>query len=278
VYIKLKRYDDARKILSEFGASLKDYKAAADSPAWQKRTLGDYEVQYWDRMAKLAHAEGRRLDEMAYLRSAGLASSFQSMFMGEPRWMPKVRQIWIDLGGTEDGFQAWLHPPATGAVEPKPAPPSHPAVVATAGKWTTLDKPLPDFHFADFHARNWTPADFKGKVTLITLWATWCGPCRNELPYLQKLYDKVRDRDGLQIVTFNVDDDLGLIQPFLAENKYSFPVLSAKDYVDKMLGQWSIPRTWIVDSGGTLRAERVGFGNADDTWVDDVIQAMEKAR
>jgi len=141
-----------------------------------------------------------------------------------------------------------------------------------------METPMPEFQFSDAKGKVWTLADLKGKVTLINLWATWCGPCRVELPYLQKVYDKVRDRKDLQVITFDTDDSRGLILPFMAENKYTFPVLPALDYVHKLVPQLSIPRNWIVDADGVLRSEIVGFGRGDDKWVDDMIATMEKAR
>ena len=80
----------------------------------------------------------------------------------------------------------------------------------------------------------------------MNLWATWCGPCRNELPLLQELFNKVRERKDLVVMTLNTDDNLGLILPFLTENKYTFPVLPAGGYVAKLVPELSIPRTWIV--------------------------------
>jgi thiol-disulfide isomerase/thioredoxin len=144
--------------------------------------------------------------------------------------------------------------------------------------WTTLDKPLPDFKMADAEGKTWQLADLKGKVTLINLWATWCGPCKAELPYLQKLFNKVRERKDLTVLTLNTDDNLGLILPFLDQNKYTFPVLPASVYVNKLVPELSIPRNWIVDANGVLKTERIGFGSGDDKWVDEMIAAMEKAR
>ena len=117
----------------------------------------------------------------------------------------------------------------------------------------------------------------KGKITLVNLWATWCGPCRNELPFLEKLTALVRGRKDLAVVTLNVDDNLGLVLRFLKESKYTFPVLPAADYVNGLIKELSIPRNWIVDEQGVLRQERVGFGNANDQWIDEMIAAMEKA-
>ena len=158
------------------------------------------------------------------------------------------------------------------------APKTPSTVVSSQLNWIQLDKPLPDFEISDAEGKSWRLADLKGKVTLVNLWATWCGPCRSELPYLQKLFNKVRERKDLAVVTLNTDDNPGLILPFLNENKYTFPVLPAAGYVAKLVPELSIPRNWIVDADGLLRKERVGFGNGDDKWVDEMIETMEKAR
>ena len=79
-----------------------------------------------------------------------------------------------------------------------------------------------------------------------------------------------------RILTLNTDDNPGLIDPFLKENSYTFPVLPASGYVSKLVPELSIPRNWIVDASGVLRMERIGFGSADSNWADDIIADMEK--
>ena len=65
---------------------------------------------------------------------------------------------------------------------------------------------------------------------------------------------------------------------WLKDNKYTFPVLPAGDYVHNLVPELSIPRNWIVDRDGVLRMEKIGFGMGDDQWVNDMIGEMEKAR
>jgi len=96
------------------------------------------------------------------------------------------------------------------------------------------------------------------------------------LPHFQKLYDKLKDRTDIVALTFNVDDNVGLIEPFLKQNKYTFPVLPAMFVVDKMIPTIGVPRNWIVDPDGVVRQEQVGFGSAD-RWVEMMLEALEKA-
>jgi thiol-disulfide isomerase/thioredoxin len=275
-YIKLRRYDDARKLLAQWGASLRENRPPDDASDNDKRQHQMWDRPYWDAMVKLAQAENRKLDALVYLRDAEISNPpLQPQSGGQSYYTWQARSLWKDLGGSDGAFDEWMSPAAG---NPAPSVPAvHPAVVSTAQSWTQINKPLPEFHFADMRGRKWNLDSFTGKATLVNLWATWCGPCREELPYLEKVFEKVRERKDIQVVTFNMDDNPGMIAPFLTEHKYTFPVVSAKEYVDKFLNEVSIPRNWIVDSSGMLRSERIGFGNGEDKWVDDVIASLEKA-
>ena len=70
-----------------------------------------------------------------------------------------------------------------------------------------------------------------------------------------------------------------MIEPFLKENRYTFPVLPARAYVDKLLPSLSIPRNWIVDAQAVLKLESIGFGGGnDDKWVEKITETIEKAK
>jgi thiol-disulfide isomerase/thioredoxin len=118
----------------------------------------------------------------------------------------------------------------------------------------------------------------KGKTTLINVWATWCGPCRQELPHLQKLHDQVKEREDVQVITLNVDDNLGLIEPYLTENKFTFPVLLAKSFVDGFTGPIPIPTNWIANRSGALELEAVGFGGDGEEWIKQTLEQVETIR
>jgi hypothetical protein len=97
------------------------------------------------------------------------------------------------------------------------------------------------------------------------------------LPHVQKLYDRIKDRKDVQLVTFNIDDSIGLIAPFLKKNNYTFPVVPAEPLVNSLIPMLTIPTNWIVDTDGVVRLERIGFG-ADEKWADQAIETIEKAR
>jgi tetratricopeptide (TPR) repeat protein len=144
-------------------------------------------------------------------------------------------------------------------------------------QWWRPQKPLPAFSLRGLDGKTWTTADFAGKTVLISLWATWCGPCRAEHHELQKLYDELKDRKDVAVLSFNVDvgDDVAKIAPYMAENHYTFPVVLANDFVDAYLPEVFIPQTWFLDGHGSLQWMRQGFAT-DENWQQTMMTMLEK--
>ena len=109
--------------------------------------------------------------------------------------------------------------------------------------WDSKNTPLAAFELTDLQGRNWSLADLKGKVAFINVWATWCGPCREELPYVQKLSEQLKGRNDVLVLTLNTDEEVGKVEPFMKEKKFTFPVLLGQAYADGN-GVNSIPRNW----------------------------------
>jgi thiol-disulfide isomerase/thioredoxin len=281
IYLKIRKYDEAHGVLATLGTSLLKERPADSEPEAERRQYRQNEYMYWNNMAKWARATGHRLEALTYERNSMLADPNTSLNPSMEQYrVSSLRDLWKEINGSEDGFEAWMK--ETGSAyphaDPKGAPKSPTAVAATQMGWTQMDKPLPDFRISDAEGKTWSLTDLRGKVALVNLWATWCGPCRDELPYLQKLFNKVRERKDLVVITLNTDENPGLILPFLAEHKFTFPVLPASGYVARLVPELSIPRNWIVDADGVLKMERIGFGDGEDKWVDEMIGVMEKAR
>ncbi|HEU4767764.1 MAG TPA: TlpA disulfide reductase family protein, partial [Pyrinomonadaceae bacterium] len=114
-------------------------------------------------------------------------------------------------------------------------------------------------------------------VAFINLWATWCSPCREELPYVQKLREQLKDRKDVVVLTLNIDEEVGVVQLFMKENKYSFPVLLGQAYADAQ-GVNSIPRNWVVAVDGKVMFEGIGFGNDGEEWMKKAAQVIEKVK
>ncbi|HBY61615.1 MAG TPA: hypothetical protein DEH78_17475 [Solibacterales bacterium] len=115
----------------------------------------------------------------------------------------------------------------------------------------------------------------KGKTVLLDFWATWCAPCRAEHPVFQKLYDELKSRSDVSVITFNVDHDVSKVAPYMAENKYTFPVLLASEVVDRVLDAVAIPQNWFLTKSGKLEVLQVGF-NSEPDWRDKMVAKLEE--
>jgi thiol-disulfide isomerase/thioredoxin len=136
---------------------------------------------------------------------------------------------------------------------------------------------MPAFELTDLEGRKWSLADLKGKVAFINLWATWCGPCRLELPYVQKLREQMKEKKDVLVLTLNTDEEVGMVEPFMKQNKYTFPVLLGQAYAESQ-GVDSIPRNWIISSEGKIMFEGIGFGNDGEEWIKKAVQMIEQVK
>jgi hypothetical protein len=87
-----------------------------------------------------------------------------------------------------------------------------------------------------------------------------------------------KDRADVQIVTFNVDDEIGAVEPYIKDHKYAFPVVLAKDFVNDLIPSLGIPQNWIVDAAGKWRWQNLGFGAEDDGWEKKVEEKLAATR
>jgi thiol-disulfide isomerase/thioredoxin len=202
---------------------------------------------------------------MAYQTALAMRLSPES---GKDELADNTQRLWKELGGTDEGWKAYRA--RNDVSKTKPAS----AEVAT---WDSKNTALPEFELTDLEGRKWTHADLKGKVAFINFWATWCGPCRAELPYVQKLREQLKDRKDVVVITLNTDEDVGQVEPFMKENKFTFPVLLGQAYADSQ-GINSIPRNWVVSLDGKLLFEGIGFGDEGEEWLKRAIQLIEKVK
>ena len=118
-----------------------------------------------------------------------------------------------------------------------------------------------DFTMKDMNGKDVKLADYKGKVILLDFWATWCGPCKFEIPGFVELQEKY-GKHGLQVIGISVDDTVKLLQPYVAEYKMNYPVLQGlgHDDVQEAYGpMWGIPTSVIISRDGLICAKHTGL-------------------
>jgi cytochrome c biogenesis protein CcmG/thiol:disulfide interchange protein DsbE len=117
-------------------------------------------------------------------------------------------------------------------------------------------------------------ADLKGKPLLINFWATWCGPCKAEMPWFVEFADRYKAQ-GLAVVGVSVDDPPEDIRTFATENKITYPLLVGRDRTDiarAYEAEQVIPVTWLVRADGTVQAKVTGIHGRD--WFEQQILEM----
>lgn len=263
-YARVKQPEKAREVLAQL-ADIALPKKPAESDA-AKRTSAYNQMAYWQAVAKVAEIEQRKADAlMAYQTALAVRLTPES---GKDELTDNTLRLWKELGGTDEGWKAYLARNEVAKAKPSSAE------VAT---WDSKNIALPEFELTDLEGRKWTHADLKGKVALINFWATWCGPCQRELPYLQKLREQLKDRKDVVILTLNTDEEVGKVEPFMKEKKFTFPVLLGQSYADSQ-GINSIPRNWLVSVDGKLMFEGIGFGDDGEEWIKRALQLIEKVK
>ncbi len=142
---------------------------------------------------------------------------------------------------------------------------------------TTLDKkPAPGFKLLDADEKEHTLADYKGKPVIVNFWATWCPPCRKEIPSMNRAWHKIKD-EGIAMVAINVGESADEVFAFTAEYPIDFTVLL--DDVGKVSGMWPIqglPTTFILDTEGNLVYQAIGGREWDEDEILDQVRKLKK--
>ena len=142
------------------------------------------------------------------------------------------------------------------------------ATTVTAG---TAQAPAPDFTLKSNNGENVRLSELRGEVVLINFWASWCGPCRQEMPILSELHDKYKAM-GFTVLAVNVEENSSEARKLLKEMPVSFPVLFDNDStVSKQYDVVAMPSTVLVDRNGNMRYLHKGYKpGLEDTYVEQV--------
>ena len=151
----------------------------------------------------------------------------------------------------------------------------------TIQSYTQTGQPMPSFAFTTLDGKQSKIEDLKGKVVLINFWATWCPPCRVEMPRLEReVWRKYKTSPDFRMVAIAREQTAEEIVPFRRENRYTFPMASDPDRtVFRLFGNGGIPRSYVVGRDGQILFQSVGYTAAEFDKMKKVLeQELSKAQ
>jgi len=137
-------------------------------------------------------------------------------------------------------------------------------------------KPAPDFDLPDVNGKRVKLSNFKGKVIILDFWATWCPPCRAEIPGFIELYKKYKDK-GVEIIGISLDEGgVKDVLPFMKEFGINYTILIGNYKVTQDYGGIrGIPTTFVIDKKGNIRAKYVGY-RPKEVFERDIIMLLNE--
>jgi len=131
-----------------------------------------------------------------------------------------------------------------------------------------------NFTLKDMAGQDVRLAEYVGRPVVLNFWATWCGPCRIEIPWLVDLQARYKDR-GLVILGISTDDEPGDLRKFASDFKMNYPVLvglGQDDLLEAYDAVNLLPITWFVKADGTVSSKGTGLHSKE--WLDDQVKAL----
>ena len=133
--------------------------------------------------------------------------------------------------------------------------------------------PAPELVLEDLSGKPVSLEDYRGSIVLVNLWATWCPPCREEMPTLLKFYEKYKD-DGFVLIAINQEEPREVVEPFVKEFGLTFPVWLDLEYLaEREFNTMNLPSSYVIDRTGTVRLMWIGGISKKnlEKYVPDII-------
>jgi peroxiredoxin len=172
-----------------------------------------------------------------------------------------------------------VRPSAQPEATPAPAAPAAGPSVDLALKHLDLVKPgrprfAEDFALPTPDGPSFKLSEQRGKVVLVNFWATWCPPCLEEMPAMERLWRRHKDA-GFVLVAISLDADPKKVPPFVSARKFSFPIaLDPKMAVAEKYGVRALPSSFVIDRQGMMAGVALGPRTWDDSAAHGLVQAM----
>jgi peroxiredoxin len=128
--------------------------------------------------------------------------------------------------------------------------------------------PAPDFSLKDLGGHTLRLGDFRGKVVFLNMWATWCPPCRMEMPSMEHLYQRLQGKDFVMLAVSEDEDGTSAVRPFIEQMRLTFPILiDQQGVLPPRYGVTGYPETFIIDRDGQVIQHTIG----PEDWGNDRV-------
>jgi thiol-disulfide isomerase/thioredoxin/uncharacterized protein HemY len=241
--LKQKKYEKAEKVLLESTEMSKEYN-------YGFKLLGEL----YENTNQLEKAEDFHISYLAF-------TDFD-----KPNY-DSLKNIYQKRKGSADGFENYLQ-------NVKKLEKTKRRELVVAGRNKEL-KDLVAFNLKTLDGKSFSSNELKGKVVVINIWATWCGPCVKEMPELQQLYKKYSGAKDVAVISIDSLEELEKIKKFMTGKKYNFPVLLSGDYFSAAPID-AYPTTWFVDKQGKIAYTKIGYSKNLLEEFDWRIEELKK--
>jgi thiol-disulfide isomerase/thioredoxin len=147
-------------------------------------------------------------------------------------------------------------------------------VTGVSGAKLPENTAAPDFVLKSHAGTNVRLSELRGQVVMINFWATWCGPCRQEMPLLEALYKRY-EKLGFTLLGVNVEENIRPAQRFLKDVQVSFPILfDTRNEVSRRFQIGGMPSTVLIDRDGKVRFVHTGYTPGDEAKYSKVVRTL----
>ena len=144
-------------------------------------------------------------------------------------------------------------------------------ILGMAARPPLVGSPAPEIVLPDLQGRDVKLSDLRGKVVLVNFWATWCKPCKEEMPAMQASYDKLRDK-GFVVLAVNELEDTARVAEHIRTHGHTFEVvMDHNNKVANMYGVVGLPASFLIDPQGIVR-ERISGSLLTESRIEEMVQ------